>query len=195
MDYKNLKDIIDIVQDISFIIYSNNEFQKLETENKELKIKIKELDKYQEPLIITEGKTDWKYFISALDYFHSRNEYQNIKESWFLKFGSEDDITTKNCGTYFNLTNSVSILNRIIDSFIETRNFETIISIPVRVGIFDSDDGRAKERNDVKNKVYSFLIKPEDISTELLFSNSEIKTKISSKRLYIGNEFDKRTCQ
>lgn len=194
-NYDEINEIKETLEDISFTLYTNSEIQQLEIENNELKKKFEELNKYGEPLIITEGKTDWKYLLAALRHFHSRNEYQNIKESWFLKFGTKDDVRTNNCGTIFELINSVSNLNKILDSFNETRTLETVKSIPIRIGIFDSDDVRAIEMNNVKNKVYSFLIEPKNISTELLFSETEIKSEISARRLYFGTEFDERTGQ
>lgn len=193
--YDDLKEISETVDDISFILFSNTEFQKLEIENNEIKLKINELENSKEPIIIAEGKTDWKYFISSLRHFHSRNEFQNINESWFLKFGTGEDVSTNNCGTLFTLANSVPNLNKILDSFIETRKLEIHNSFPIRIGIFDSDDNQAKERTNFDNKVYSFLIEPKDISTELLFSEDEIKQVILGKRLYLGTEFDEKTGQ
>jgi len=194
-NYDEMNEVKETLDDINFTIFTNTEIKQLEIENTELKNKIEELNIYEEPLIIAEGKTDWKYFISGLKHFHSNNEYTNIKESWFLKFGTDDDVRNNKCGTNFKLENSVSNLNKILDSFIETRNIETLNSNPIRVGIFDSDHSDAKTRNDLKNKVYSFLIEPKYISSELLFSDSELKTLISGRRLYFGNEFDEKTGQ
>jgi hypothetical protein len=192
-DYQNLEETLETLADMKFAVFSLTDIQILENENESLKKAIEDLGKDKNPLIISEGKTDWKYFLSALRYFHSKNEFKNIQESWFLKFGSEQDKNLNNCGTNFILDNSVSKLNTILDSFIESRNLENVSSCPLRIGIFDSDEKSAKTRNDTKNNVYSFLIEPPDISTEFLFSKSEIMTTLNGRRLYIGSEFDKQT--
>lgn len=194
-NYDEINEVKETLEDINFTLFTNNEIQQLEIENNELKNSIRELNNFKEPLIITEGKTDWKYFLSALRHFHSRNEFQNIKESWFLKYGTGDDVITDNCGTLFNLINSASKLDKILDSFIETRNLETLNSFPIRIGIFDSDDNQIKEKKNIQKQVYSVLIEPKNISIEFLFSEAEIKTEVSGRRLYIGKEFDEKTCQ
>lgn len=191
--YKEMDHIKETLDDINFIIYSNSEIEKLSDENNDLKLAIEKLDSLNGPLIISEGKTDWKYFISALRYFHSKNQFLEIEEKWFLKFGSKNDILSNLCDTSFEFENSVSKLNKILDSYLEARKIDHNSSKPIRIGIFDSDDKQAKSIIDKENKVYSFLIQPSDISTEFLFSEEELKYSVDSKRLYIGEEFDLKT--
>lgn len=197
MIFKNdqIEEISETLEDINFAIYSNNELERLKTENIELSKHIKEISEINEPIIITEGKTDWKYIISALRFYHSKNEYLNIKEEWFLKFGSLNDIKKSHCNTSFELENSVSKLNSILESFIDSRNIEKKQIKWPRIGIFDSDDKKVRNIYDVENKVFSLIIEPDNISTELLFSENEIKTEIEERRLYLGTEFDFKTGQ
>jgi hypothetical protein len=193
LSYKEIEQFKDTIDDIDFIIYSNSEIQKLTEENNELRFTINELNIINEPLILTEGKTDWKHFVSALRYFHSKNQFMEIQEKWFLKFGSKDDVTNKTCDTTFEFENSVSKLNKLLDSYIEARTIDKSIVPPIRIGIFDSDEKQAKSIIDKENKVYSFLIEPNEISTEFLYSEDEIKSSVDGKRLYIGNEFNSKT--
>ncbi|AFJ44167.1 hypothetical protein [Francisella orientalis] len=58
------------------------------------------------------------------------------------------------------------------------------------IGIFDSDNENIKLVSKENYNVYSFKIDPANISTELLFSDDEIKTVLDGKRLFIGSEFD-----
>ena len=192
-DYSNLKETIEILEDIEFAQFSFSEFEKLENEKRELKNLIAQFKNKQAPLIISEGKTDWKYFIRALKFFHSKNEFINVKVDWFLKFGSRSDMETGVCGTNFILENSVSRLNKILDSFIESRSLEASRSFPVRIGIFDSDESSAKEKADFNNSVHAIVIQPLGISTELLFSEKEIKSMVSNRRLFLGTEFHSET--
>jgi hypothetical protein len=192
-DYQNLEETLDTLADMKFAVLSQTDIQILENENELLKKAIEDLAKNNNPLIICEGKTDWKYFLSALRYFHSEDEFNSIQESWFLKFGDEKDKEDNNCGTNFILDNSVSKLNTLLDSFIKSRSLELKSSHALRIAIFDSDEKSANIINDSKNNIYSFLIEPNNISTELLFSELEIKTVLDGRRMYIGNEFDKKT--
>lgn len=192
-NYKDIENFKDTIDDIEYIIYSDSEIQKLNAENDELKLIIQQFNITNEPLILTEGKTDWKHFINALRYFHKKEQFKAIEEKWFLKFGSNEDLLKNNCDTSFVFESSVSKLNKLTDSFIEARNIDSNISKAIRICIYDSDDKQAKPVSDKKNKVYSFLIKPNDISTEFLYSNSEIQTTINDRRLYIGTEFYTKT--
>ena len=191
--YDETEQIKETLDDIKFIIYSDSEIQKLTEENEELKNTINDLNFINNPIIITEGKTDWKHFISALKYFHSINEFMEINENWFLKFGSKDDVLNNICDTYFEFENSVSKLNKLLDSYIEARNIDNSAANPIRIGIFDSDEKQAKSIIDKENKIYSFLIEPNEISTEFLYSENEVKSFVDGKRLYIGNEFNSKT--
>ena len=192
-DYNEIDQIKETLDDIKFIMYSDSEIQKLSEENVELKKTVSELNSVTAPLIISEGKTDWKYFLSALRFFKSKNQFEEIEEKWFLRFGSQDDITNDICETNFDFENSVSKLNKLLDSFYESRRIDSNIVKSIRIGIFDSDNSQAKIVTDNENEIYSFEIQPKNISTELLFSDTEIKSIIDGKRLYIGNEFNDKS--
>jgi hypothetical protein len=145
------------------------------------------------PLIITEGKTDWKYFLRTLKYFHGKNEYLEIEDKFFLRFGScsEKDLTT--CGTVIDFDMSGPQLQAHLKELIQTRKKELNPNFPKRIGIFDSDDSNIKLHGDDVLNVFSFRIRPDDISTELLFDESEIKTEYDGKRLFLGSEFDRNS--
>lgn len=158
--------------------------------------RIKELEnnivKDQNVTIITEGKTDWKYILKALSYFHSKGEYDVIKEEYFFKFGSEEDKTNSVCGTDVISDMGESQLNSTLTSAINSRNANEDERKKIMIGIFDSDtDIKIKNRNEYG--VYSFKIEPNNISTEFLFIEENIKSYVNGERLFIGEEFDERT--
>lgn len=186
--YSQQKEIEETINDIKFITYTDNEFQQLER-------KIDFIHKSQitqNPLIITEGKTDWKYLLAALRYFHNKNEFQEIKDSYFLKFGSQIDIEENVCGCNCYYEGSSSQLIGLLESMVKSRKIRGGENYTI-IGIFDSDDRKVKCINDSQNKVFSFMIEPENISTEFLFSKDDLKKSDCFKRLYIGTEFDQKT--
>lgn len=70
--------------------------------------RIKELElsidsEEEEALIITEGKTDWKYILKALEYLQNKGEFNLILPQYFYRFGSKEDVESSNCGTYVNV--------------------------------------------------------------------------------------------
>ncbi|MFY7671611.1 AAA family ATPase [Tenacibaculum sp. MEBiC06402] len=143
-------------------------------------------------LIITEGKTDWKYFIKALEYFHSKGEFENITQEMFYRFGSETDVESSVCGTEIVNELSDSKLNNYLKGIVNTRDIDKTDIGKIRVGIYDSDTN-TKVTNESTLGVYSFKIEPSGISTEFLFSDNEIKTEVNGRRLFIGDEFEKRS--
>lgn len=143
-------------------------------------------------LIITEGKTDWKYFIKALEYFHSKGEFENITQEMFYRFGSETDVESSVCGTEIVNELSDSKLNNYLKGIVNTRDIDKTDIGKIRVGIYDSDTN-TKVTNESTLGVYSFKIEPSGISTEFLFSEDEIKTEVNGRRLFIGDEFEKRS--
>ena len=182
-----------VIEDMRDIFKLNQKMQNIESENFELRKEIQKLNQSSEPLIITEGKTDWKHYISALRYFHKNNEFQDVKENWFLKYGSEQDEIESVCGTNMSLNCSVPELNKILDSFIHSNKFSEGKSKGARIGIFDSDDNNAKLVNDSDSRTYSIIIQPKNISVELLYKKEELLTAFNGKRLFLGSEFDQRT--
>lgn len=143
-------------------------------------------------LIITEGKTDWKYFIKALEYFHSKGEFENITQEMFYRFGSETDVESSVCGTEIVNELSDSKLNNYLKGIVNTRDIDKTDIEKIRVGIYDSDTN-TKVTNESTLGVCSFKIEPSGISTEFLFSDNEIKTEVNGRRLFIGDEFEKRS--
>mgnify|MGYP005862276497 CR=1 FL=1 len=182
-----------IVNDLRELLAYEDEKEKIVKENIHLKSELLKLDETQKVIIITEGKTDWKYFLTALNYFHSIGEYLEIKNQYFLRFGSEKDVVNNVCGTKIELSNSVTQLNKFLESFITSEKIHRKQKPIIKIGIFDSDDKKAKIINNKKTNTFSLKIEPENISTELLFSDITIKTVINGKRLFIGEEFDHRT--
>ncbi|TSE05588.1 AAA family ATPase [Aquimarina algiphila] len=184
---------------------SKDEYKELQKVNKRFYDKIEDqaqrindleasLDSNEDLLIITEGKTDWKYIIGALKYFHSRNEFENINETHFYKFGTQEDLENSVCGTNINADLGEDQLNRFLANEISSRTGNTERRKMVWIGIFDSDTN-IKIRNKPEYGVHSFKIKLDGISTEFLFNDDELKSLVAGKRLYIGDEFDTRTCQ
>lgn len=152
-------------------------------------------DKKDDVVIITEGKTDWKYFIKALRYFHTRRpkQFLLINEDYFLRFGDQDDVDKKNCGTILATEMGDSELESYLISISKVKSKENSNFQKTYIGVYDSDNSKVKVINDKTNKVFSFKIEPKDISTEFLFKEKEIKTLLKGKRLFNGNEFDKYT--
>jgi hypothetical protein len=150
------------------------------------------IESSQDVLIVTEGKTDWKYMLSALRYFHGKDEFEDIKEEFFYRFGSEQEVKEKMCGCQEVNTMSDSELTNYLNSLIDARRIDKN-RFQLRIGIFDSDNPKVKIVNDKEKKVFSFQILPEGISTEFLFSENEIKILIEGRRLYVGTEFHQKS--
>lgn len=144
-----------------------------------------------EVLIVTEGKTDWKYMIKALEYFHSNDEFKTIQTDFFYRFGSQTDVDSNICDTQVVNELSDSKLNNYLKGLVNSRQIDSTEINKLRIGIFDSDTG-VKVINEENLGVHSFKIEPQGISTEFLFSDAEIKTEIQGRRLFIGDEFDSR---
>jgi hypothetical protein len=146
-------------------------------------------------LIITEGKTDWKYFLAALRYFHEQGEFLRVQSEWFLRFGSKEDVVKALCGAVHVLEMGGPALSAYLDALVVTREKERSLAKPLRIGIFDSDDKAVKLVPESKHmfNVFSFKIVPDGISTEFLFNDRELMSEIEGRRLYIGTEFDKRS--
>ncbi|WP_299756586.1 AAA family ATPase [uncultured Pontibacter sp.] len=164
-------------------------YDKIENQSQRIKYLETDLDSDDGILIITEGKTDWKYILGALQYFHSKDEFTCIKEKFFCKHGSQKDCDSKVCGTTHFAEFSEAQLNNYLRSEIDLRAGDTERRKKVRIGIFDSDtDIKIKKKPEYG--VHSFKIQPNGISTEFLFDDSEIKSEIKGQRLFIGDEFN-----
>lgn len=172
---------------------ANKEFySKMSDQESRIRFLEGQIESTNEVLIITEGKTDWKYIIKALGYFHSKDEFTEITDMLFYKFGSEEDLNANICGTAVINELSDSKLNNYLKGIENSRQIDNGDIGNIRIGIFDSDTN-TKVINAPDLGVHSFKIEPTGISTEFLFSDDEIMTEIDGRRLFIGEEFDSRT--
>lgn len=147
-----------------------------------------ELKNNNKNLIITEGKTDWKYLKNALNTFQEKGQYRNLKIDFFeyeeLNMGNK---------TLEKLCNSVSIFD----------------NEALKIFLFDSDDESINKNYTNKkyinhgNSVFSMILPVPDhrkntplISTENLYLDEDIKKEDGDgRRLYLANEFDMKTGQ
>jgi ABC-type branched-subunit amino acid transport system ATPase component len=166
-------------------------YDKIDNQAERIKELETKIESNEDILIVTEGKTDWKYILKALQYFHIKGEFTEITENYFYRFGSENDFNEKICGTSEINELSDSKLKNHLSSLVEVRNIGSH-NLQIRIGIFDSDTNTQLVNVEQKN-VYSFKIEPDGISTEFLFTDDEIKTYIDGRRLFIGEEFDGKT--
>ncbi len=179
-------------EDYSELRKVNKQFyDKIDNQSERIKELETNIESNKNILIITEGKTDWKYILKALQYFHSKGEFTEIIENYFYRFGSEKDFSENICGTTEINELSDSKLKNYLSSLVEVRDIGNN-NLQIRIGIFDSDTKTQLVNIEPKN-VYSFKIEPEDISTEFLFSVDEIKTDINRRRLFIGDEFNDKS--
>ncbi|NQU68711.1 MAG: ATP-binding protein [Candidatus Marinimicrobia bacterium] len=169
-------------------------YNKIDNQSERIRELEATLDSQENILIITEGKTDWKYLIKALKYFHQKSEFKQIEENYFYKFGSQEDIDRGICGTTALADLGETELKKVLANEITNRITDPKRRLKIRIGVFDSDT-KIKIKEKKEFGVYSFKIDPDGISTEFLFSDGEIKSSISGFRLYIGDEFDDRTKQ
>ncbi len=167
-------------------------YDKIQDQSQRIKELEAVLDSNEEILLITEGKTDWKYFLGALKYFHSKGEFTEIDENYFYKYGSKQDVEDRVCGTIVVADLGEVVLNKMLTNEIVNRTGDNERRKKIWIGIFDSDTD-IKIKNKTDYNVHSFKIVPDGISTEFLFDDNEIKSDISGKRLFIGVEFDQRT--
>lgn len=158
---------------------TENNFEKQAQKLKEDEEKIKSTTK---PIVITEGKTDWKHIKKAKEKLKNKDEYD------FYEF--EEDM-----GDNFALN--------MLKSQAKIRNSNK------RIFIFDNDNNKiinevsenGKKYKSWGNNVYSFVIpkpnireKEEKISIEHYYSDEVLKKEVTCKdgirrRLYFGNDF------
>ena len=175
-----------VENDFSEIVSAYNIFTKgfdeLNANLKKLENKVIEDTK---PLIITEGKTDWKHFKSALQYFKNLGEYVDLDIS-FWEYEDEIEMSDSELESLLKNISKVKLSRKII-------------------GVFDCDEANGKKYSkesffDLKNNVYALSIpKPihrtthSGISVELLYQDSDIcKLDSNNRRLYLTSEFNER---
>lgn len=186
--------ILEIPQDeFSEIKVANKKYyEKIADQEKRIEELVQHINSESKILIITEGKTDWKYFVAALNFFHSKNRYLDISTEYFFHYGSIEEIENSICNTKHILDFGDSKLKTYLHSLVEARKIGEK-NKNIRIGIFDSDNNALQVINDREKNVFSFKIEPENISTEFLFKEAEITTELRGKRLFIGDEFEKRS--
>jgi hypothetical protein len=140
-----------------------------------------EIAKSIKPIIITEGKTDWKHLKKALERFKKEGFYNDL-DIEFLEYEE-------------NIKMGDSSLDSMVEALKKThQNKKTIF-------IFDRDNEiyikkyANEEFNNHSNNVYSFCIPKIDetldkISLEFYYKDKDLKTvDENNRRLFIGNEF------
>jgi ABC-type branched-subunit amino acid transport system ATPase component len=167
-------------------------YDKIANQSERIKALEAVLDSNEDILFITEGKTDWKYFLGALKYYHSNGEFESIKETYFYKYGSQEDVENNICGTKVYADLGEEQLKKLLGNEISNRTGDVERRKKVWVGIFDSDT-KIKIQKKPEYGVHSFKIEPDGISTEFLFEDKELKSYISDKRLFIGDEFNENS--
>ena len=157
-----------------------NENQRYADKYKELDAKIKDIDR---PIIITEGKTDWKHIKAALAHFKSNNEY--------------DDINVEILEYDFDFGDSK--LHNLLNQY---KLFPHRYKV---IGIFDCDEANGKNIHTeggirkYSTNIWGMSIPvPEfrnyntsGISIEFLYNDDDLKRKDENgRRLYITSEFN-----
>lgn len=154
--------------------------QEIETELNRHKVELEELkNKFStilKPLIITEGKSDWKHLKKA--------------------FSTFDQIDIE----FFEYEDEIKMGSSKIESMID--EFKKVTQPRKIIFIFDRDENHIiqkygkKQFNHHGNQVYSFCIPKvsennEEISIEFYYSDNELKTEDeNNRRLFNGNEFN-----
>lgn len=139
-----------------------------------------ELEDNTKPIIITEGKTDWKHLKKALERFQAKGLYSDLG----IQFLEYEDM---NMGD--------AELDRMVQTYSKIEQTKKYIFM------FDRDNNTyvkkyAKEEfNNHKNNVYSFCIPKinddlDEICIEFYYKEAELTTKDDNgKRIFIGKEF------
>lgn len=137
------------------------------------------------PLIITEGKTDWKHFKGILNRFKENNEYKELDVEFF-------EVNDKS-------SLSDDKLNKMLNELSKVNTGKKII------GIFDSDAQNGKRYSTDRythlgNNVYAMSIptpgyrenQTNGISIEFLYKNEDLlKMDSNGRRIFLSNEFNK----
>jgi len=132
------------------------------------------------PLIITEGKTDWKHLKKALSRLQKGGHYTNLK----VQFEEYEDMNMGDCE-----------LDRMVQTYSKTEQSKK------HIFIFDRDNNNyvnkyaKKEFNNHKNNVYSFCIPKiseelDKICIEFYYKEEDLTTEgKNGKKIFIGKDF------
>ena len=143
---------------------------------------VEEMRKIKQPLIITEGKTDWKHLKHALDVFHSRKLFESV-DVRFLEYESD-----MGADKLDSLLSKLAMINQ---------------TAPI-IGVFDNDCKVGKkyiEPKSLGNNVYACSITDTqgyegEISIELLYSREDLTKKWPDRRrLFLSDEFSEKSHQ
>lgn len=139
-------------------------------------------ESFSKPLIITEGKTDWKHLKNALNGFHSKGAFTNL-DLEYLEY-SEDLGDSK--------------LENLLKNLAKVPHSNKII------GVFDNDSPIGQtyiNPFDFGNNVFGCSIEDTQsfncpISIEMLYSRNDIaKIDSSGRRVYLSDEFTEKSHQ
>lgn len=141
----------------------------------------KEISRISQPIIITEGKTDWKHIKKALEIFQSSDQYSDL-DIKFLEYNNEIQMGD-------------SQLDLMVESYSKIEQNKKIIFI------FDRDNPKYKKEygatniNNHGNNVFSFCIPKisdelDNISIEFYYKNTDLFAKDThNRKLFLGTDF------
>ena len=175
-DVSNLIDFAEIHNCYDLVSASYTE------EIESLRRQVEEIQANTKPLIITEGKTDWKHIKHALLTFRQNGDFCNLDVD-FLEYEDE-----KKMGD--------SKLKALLENLAMLPREKPVI------GIFDNDSDIGKRyvnTSALGNKVFACSIRGtqeygEEISVELLYSREDVtKAGGDGKRLFLSDEFKEKS--
>ena len=170
INFKEIRNSFDIVNKTYSVFF--DDYKKIEEELQQIKL----------PLIITEGKTDWKHLKHALDFFHDNALFSSVNVK-FLEYDSD-----------MGAEKLDSLLSKLA----------MIPHIAPIIGVFDNDCKVGKkyiEPKEIGNKVFACSLTDtqgygEEISIELLYQRDDLTKLCSDKRrLYLSDEFSEKSHQ
>lgn len=149
---------------------------------------LRERQRLPNPLIITEGKTDWKHIKNALRYFHENAQYTELKLN-FHEYECDNmggAALLGMCREYAKIPHNRKII------FIADSDDEKIVK---QLGASSGEQYKSWENN-----VFSFCLpvpshrkKYKNISIEFYYSDEEVRKTdgYTRKRLFFSNEVEK----
>lgn len=148
------------------------------------------LSESERPVILGEGKTDWKYIKKALEHFQSKGEFKEF-DLCFREYDELEAVGWQKLKEFCKSTMEV-FPHKVICIF--DRDVE---------GVFTPEMDPSKPFKYWGNNVYSIILPvptvdgfPNRFCIEQYFSEDEIKTTDDhGRRLYLSSEFDKSTGQ
>lgn len=156
-----------------------NEFDEFSKNFEKVKA---EIVKGEKPIVVTEGKTDWRHIKKALSVFQSRGEFTDLD----IEFHEYDDDSF-----------SDDKLNTFLANIKLLENKRKII------GVFDRDEGHGKgygrkEFNELGNNVFAISIPQPDFRTyhegvciELMYQDDDLlKKDADGRRIFLSSEFN-----